>query len=671
MKTTSIIAFCFILTGAVTGLAYQLGPELRLTFTPGASWSPTVGINGSTIHVVWLEFQDLTNGELYYMKSTTAGITWNPIQRLTQNQASEEYPDLVVDGDSLYLVYMNPLPEYNGQTEIHILRSFDAGQTWDTSRRVSTSSGQSRNPHLLRGSEGILYLAWMDDSNGFTQAYVTRSYDAGVSWDAPSIIGRSYETVDFNEPMMVETTDGEILLCFLSTYNGDPIGGWPPFEVYSLRSLDRSSTWVFPANVLSNDLPTEYSTCYDHMVSRDLNGYLHITYWENTAGSQAFHRVSFDDGYTWSPIKQLSRFPANHPMDEIWGDGAPKVVTRVGSEMWAVFNSHWTVGQETPRCRGDLFLCKSSDNGVTWTEPVQISNTSKARDPQLFRISEEQLGIVWMDERDDVRPDHPNWGDELYFRTINFGTNEDHHPRIYGAGWWNSAISESEGGVIELLAFITDPDGIEDITRVELMYEGEALGLMLEPGGGELGFDPSSGVYGIRFEGGAHSAPAGYYSVQIEVEDSQGNLARWPYLEVFDDSGIAPFTNMTLVPGLSSPADYLSPRVFLGGYWDTHLTSSAGGVLTYVAYLTDDDGNTDDISRVELYYDGIATGILLNDEGQEGGTGDATAGDLLFTWKTFIPAGALDSYEGTYPLTVRVDDVWGNHSEWPFLAVWE
>ncbi len=655
------IFFLFIGFGAQ---AFTLGPEQRLSYTQGSSWCPDVCISGTSIHIVWMDFYASPDSDIYYIRSDNLGLSWNAVQPLLTGDFHTVSPRIIADGDTLYLAYSASMQDYS---QIKLLRSQDGGVSWGPEIQVSNTSGESRFPNILLGQDGRLHLAWMDNSAGFAQGNYCYSSDQGNTWSAMEIFG-DYG-VDTESSPLIETESGALLAAVRSSRSGYPWPGWPPFCISLYRR--NANGWLAHPIALSETLPTTYNNTYEQTLQTDAQGNIHATWLANDQGCNLFHRVSSDGGYTWSEPHRISDFAGSHPMPEIWNSGAKKVVSRSSSEIWCVFNSFWNVGIEANRRRGDLYLACSTDGGLTWQSPQQITFSGHAREPQIFKISDTQLGVVWCDDRDDVRPDHTNYGDEIYFRTIDFPATSYHSPRIFGAGWWLTGVSESSGGTLQIVAYITDPDGPGDITRVELAYDDQPLGVFLEPGGGDMGFDPDSGMYGLQWQIEPGTIASGLYNIEIQAEDASGNLSRWPSLEIYDSSAVAPYTSTGFIPVISPSVDPDAAPVMLAGYWDTYLSEADGGVLTITAFFNDLRENYYWPITVELAYAGMPTGIFLNDEGPEGGVGDFVADDDQYTWRTNIPPGALDSLAGTYPFTLIVTDSVDNQTEWPFLAVWE
>lgn len=510
----------------------------------------------------------------------------------------------------------------------------------------------------------------MDDSAGNTQVYFRKSSDGGLSWDQFVVVAQPSEMVDMENPVLIETETNDLLIFIRDSRQGYPQGGWPPYEIFSIRSIDQGNSWCFPTLRLSESLPLSYTNAYEHNAFQDDQNRIHLSWWENSGGSNLFYRNSIDGGYTWNTITRISAFGGDHPMHETLGYNGMSIAERYTDELHGVFTSHWNVGVETGERHGDIYIVDSSDGGMTWTEPKQVSFAGMAREPKIFKINANKMGLIWADERDDKRPENTNWGDEIYFRTINFDKTSGDSPQIYAAGWWQTELSAENGGELQFLLFVLDPQGPQDITRVELLYEGIPTGFMLEPGGGDLGFDPGSGIYGFSYPVDPRSIEKGYYSIQIEVEDSTGNLTRWPYLEIFDANGSAPVSEQPFIPLLANDVSDESPMILVGGYWDTRLTEIDGGILTIISYVLVRDGSWEP-PVIELAYAGIPTGIYLSDAGHPGGTGDPVADDNLYTWKTIIPPDVLDGFAGTYPFTIVAISEEGNKSEWPFLWVWD
>jgi len=106
------------------------------------------------------------------------------------------------------------------------------------------------------------------------------------------------------------------------------------------------------------------------------------------------------------------------------------------------------------------------------------------------------------------------------------------------------------------------------------------------------------------------------------------------------------------------------PYIMLAGYYDTDVTYAEGGTFKMIAYVMDPDG-PQDVANVELYYEGMPTGVYLLDDGA---SGDFGAGDQVYGLMFYLEPGQLPA--GTYTLELVATDHAGNMSDmWPYLTV--
>jgi hypothetical protein len=158
----------------------------RLTWMSGRSHIPTLAVDLSDgLHIVW---QDDTPSdlypEIYYKKSADAGATWTASQRLTWTSGGSNRPVIAVGSSgNLHLVWEDNTA---GNDEIYYKKSTDAGATWTPSQRLTWTLGRSFRPTVAIGSSGGLHLVWQDDtpSEPFPEIYYKQSADEEAAWTA-------------------------------------------------------------------------------------------------------------------------------------------------------------------------------------------------------------------------------------------------------------------------------------------------------------------------------------------------------------------------------------------------------------------------------------------------------------------------------------------------------
>ncbi len=244
-------------------------------------------------------------------------------------------------------------------------------------------------------------------------------------------------------------------------------------------------------------------------------------------------------------------------------------------------------------------------------------------------------------------------------------------PVIKMAGFGNTTYRLSSGGQVQILAWVTDPEN--DIENVYVMLGGEIIAELFDDGRhGDFG--AGDGIYGLTFDlpPASSSYPDTVVRLQLRIVayDSRGFDSHiWPlltvdpgyeYTETYQPEWWEKSVDVSL-PGENKSASMHSPKIFMAGFMDTRLHALNGGYFTMLAFVTGEDP----IKTVELYYQGLPTGVYLYDNGRND---DFGAGDNIFGLSVYIEPGVLEP--GVYPFQLRATDSEGSRSDlWPYLTL--
>jgi len=144
--------------------------DYRLTNSPGYSQLPSIGVSGSSVHVVWSDDRD-GNQEIYYKRSTDAGLTWSVDSRLTNDPASQGIPCIAVSGSNIHTVWND---YRDSDFEIYYKFSTDDGTSWSSDTRLTNAPGTSWSPSLAVSGTAI-HVVWGDSRDGNDEIYYKRN----------------------------------------------------------------------------------------------------------------------------------------------------------------------------------------------------------------------------------------------------------------------------------------------------------------------------------------------------------------------------------------------------------------------------------------------------------------------------------------------------------------
>jgi len=158
MKRKSLLVVtCLLVCSLTLGAAWT---SKRLTNNAGDSYGPAVAVGGpSNVYVTW---EDTTpgNNEIFFVKSTDSGATWQTAANISKNTGYSECPRIAINGTStVYLVWDDTTP---GNIEIFFKRSTDGGATWQTAKRLTYNAGDSNYPKIAHNNMANVYVVWSD-----------------------------------------------------------------------------------------------------------------------------------------------------------------------------------------------------------------------------------------------------------------------------------------------------------------------------------------------------------------------------------------------------------------------------------------------------------------------------------------------------------------------------
>lgn len=284
--------------------------DSRLTNAPSLSWCPSACITGTTVHVVWYDNRD-GNNEIYYNRSTDAGVSWVQDIRLTNSSGYSGTPSLAVSGSVLHLTWEDGR---DGNNEIYYKRSTDIGLTWEPDIRLTNALQTSEFPSIAASGLSV-QICWDDRRDGNYEVYFKRSTDGGVSWEADkrltnNILSQFYSCIGIS--------GSKTHIVWYDNRFGFE-------EIFYKRSTDGGVTFGPDTRLTNTTSVSEYPNIA-------VNGNnVHIV-WDddrNNSASDIYYKRSLDGGTTWESDLRLTTTPTT------WRDFA--AITVSGTELHVVW----------------------------------------------------------------------------------------------------------------------------------------------------------------------------------------------------------------------------------------------------------------------------------------------------------------------------------------------
>lgn len=261
----------------------------------------------------------------------------------TNSPGKDEDPSLIRARDgSLWLAWFS---ERNGNSDIYITHSTDAGASWEPAVRVTTDPGGDFAPSLIQDSTGRFHLAWFRwTALNRGHIYYNTSTD-GSTWNAAAEeLVTTTDSVDDWVPTMTARADGTLLVYFVSALRNPNPGS----DIY-LSSKPKGGLWS--AATFVNGLNS--ATLNDHLpfVAPVGTGFRMVWVrndpsqlpWQSTQ-SDLWISTS-NDGVAWTASQRITTDPPNtvNVFPEIYAtqSGADAIV-------WLSAGPSETVVKETP-----------------------------------------------------------------------------------------------------------------------------------------------------------------------------------------------------------------------------------------------------------------------------------------------------------------------------------
>jgi hypothetical protein len=337
--------------------------------------------------------------------------------------------------------------------------SFDGGATWERlavarGPRFTRCMGAARDsvgdyerasdPWVSFGPDGDAYqisLSFNTTRDLANALLVSESQDGGRTWGAPVEVIRDTDPNVFNdkETLTADWTNANFVYAIWDrlVFTREPAGGGTSATfraaTWFARSIDGGATWE-PAREIFDPGPGDGTIGNQIVVMPDgdlVNGMAVFRNDSNTNANNGVVAVlrSTNSGASWSgqiTVDALGTVQVHDPeTGELvrTGDDIPQIASdeRRGTDNVYLV---WQDARFTGFQRDQVAFSKSTDGGLTWSEPVRINNrrfATQAFTPAIRVDDQGNLGVIYYDFRNNDLGDAQLETDVWFLRSTDGG----------------------------------------------------------------------------------------------------------------------------------------------------------------------------------------------------------------------------------------------------------
>lgn len=243
--------------------------------------------------------------------------------------------------------------------------------------RIEDNAGYSRDPDIAADSMGNVNVVWMQEigTSGDYEIFYTRSEDMGLSWSPSSNISNNVTLRICNYPHVAVDRDDVIKVIW--DYHSSIID----WDIYFRGSSDGVS-WTPMANASNTPGVASWSSALAIDDSNDIS----VVWTENM--EEIYFSRSTDFGSSWSTAINVSNTTHLSRTADVAVDS--------GNYIYVVWND--CIEKDTPTWEYDIFFTRSTNNGVTWSPGLNISNSKVASFPKIATDSNGNIYVVYDDD---------------------------------------------------------------------------------------------------------------------------------------------------------------------------------------------------------------------------------------------------------------------------------
>ncbi len=370
------------LAGCDRGPAVSLAEASTVSAPTSVGAAPIIALSPDGARTVaWVSAPDGgTDGRMYVSTDDRPPVevrdTLGPIE-----PHGEAPPKIVYGADGvLHAVYVVG-KEVPGRrfpmSALRYVRSTDHGASWTAPVSVTdTSVFGSYNFHALHaGSDGTVYVSWLDGRDGKSATYMTRSTDGGHSW-AANVRVAAGESCPCCRTAIATANDGALYLSWRTILPGNVR------DIVVARSDDRGESWSDPVRVHADEWSFDACPHAGPSLQVDGDGRLHVAWWTGKEGQAGVWYTRSDDG--------ASTFDAPTALGTAQFSRPSHVQLVLGNDNLVV--AAWDDGTlKTPR----IMLRVSNDGGAHFADAIAVSDSGEAASFPVLALADRKVTIVW------------------------------------------------------------------------------------------------------------------------------------------------------------------------------------------------------------------------------------------------------------------------------------